>query len=107
MIRTLLVTLLFTLGPMMLMFLLRRSLLLLKAWLVYRNRQHKNDADIIDVTPLEKKRPSAWFIALAIIVGLFSAAMVWNHLQHPPEATSDYQPARMGEGGKIVSGEKE
>jgi len=98
--RQLLITLLFFFWPVLLMFVLRYAALLLRLWLAWR----RSRPDVIDVTPEVPARPSPWFVALAVGVGLVTAALAWHRLNEPPAGDRVYVPAHLDDQGRLVPG---
>lgn len=103
MIRNLLIALVFFFGPTILMLVLRNLLLLLLAWNQVR-RKKAMEPHIIDVTPKPRKRAPAWYIVLAVLIGLASAWFAWKEVQYTETEVRQYVPAHLGPDGKIVPG---
>ncbi len=99
MIRNLLVSILFFIGPALLMMLARNLLLAL-----LRRRQ----PEVIDVTPVsenEKRRVPRWFYLMVIVISLISSVVVFSQLQESREAEKQqYIPAHVNGSGVLVPG---
>lgn len=105
MFRSLLVSLFFFFGPAILLFLLRNLFLMFRYWLHVRKMQQQEEANIIDITPHHKRKPSNIFVVIAISVGLISAVLVWLEMQgHEPQKMK-YIPAHVNEQGVTVPGQ--
>jgi len=104
MIRSILVSIFFFIGPAMLMFMLRNVALLARAWL--KNRQlHAHDPEIIDITPIHNHIHPNWFIIAVVIVSMTCAVAVFMQLQSNEDVDPhQYVPAHMDESGNIVPG---
>jgi len=104
MIRSILVSIFFFIGPALLMFFLRNLLLLAQLWL--KNRQkHAHEQEIIDITPIHNHIHPNWFIITVVIVSLACAVTVFMELQKADDvAPHQYVPAHMSESGEIVPG---
>jgi hypothetical protein len=98
-----LVTALFFFGPVLLLFLLRHLGLMLQLWLALRQRE-TGEAEVIDVTPARPGPPSRWFVALALILGLVTAVLVWHRLRTHDEPGREYVPAHLDESGRLAPG---
>ena len=103
MIRNLLVSILFFFGPVILMFVLRNMGLFLRLWVNMRRRQ-RQEAEIIDVTPVSDRGPSTLFIVAAIVIGLTCATLAWLRMGGEGIGEAQYTPAHMDERGKVVPG---
>ena len=99
--RQLLITALFFLGPMLALFLLRHLGLWLRLWLALRRNP---EPDVIDVTPARPGPPSRAFVALAVLVGLVAAALVWHRLHQDNAPGREYVPAHLDASGRLVPG---
>ncbi len=104
MIRSILVSIFFFVGPALLMFMLRNIVLITRLWL--KNRQlHAHDREIIDITPIHNHIHPNWFVITVVIISLFSAVSVFVELQRSDDVgPHQYVPAHMGESGTIVPG---
>lgn len=102
--RFFLVTLFFFFAPVILMFALRHLVLLLRIWLAWR-RAGRRDADVIDITPKKPAPASKLFIALAVLLGIVCAALVWVRLSAPATPPQGaYEPAHVDAQGHLVPG---
>lgn len=105
MLRSLLVSLFFFFGPAVLLFLLRTVFLMLRYQWHMRKVRAAEEANVIDITPHHKRKPSNLFVAVAITVGLISAILVWLEMQgHEPQKMK-YIPAHVNEQGVTVPGQ--
>jgi len=104
MIRSILVSIFFFVGPALLMFMLRNIVLMTRLWL--KNRQlHADEREIIDITPIHNHIHPNWFIISVVIISLGCAVTVFMQLQNAEDvAPHHYVPAHMGESGEIVPG---
>ena len=100
--KSILISLLFFFGPVILLFVLRYGALFLRAWLLWR-RHKQSRPDIIDITPHLSHKPSIVFIVLAIAIGLLTAVLAWQRLTSPSDTGKVYIPAHV-EQGKLVPG---
>lgn len=99
MIRNIIVTLLFFFGPALLMFVLRNIFLFWKLRRTVENRQ----PDIIDITPTTPSRPSHFFLASVIAVGLISAYFAYAQLtMDNGTPQTQYTPAHINAQGELV-----
>ncbi|MDQ6993928.1 MAG: hypothetical protein Q9M31_10660 [Mariprofundus sp.] len=105
MIRNIFLTLIFFFGPVLLMFMLRNILLLLRIWLVAR--AERSDPEIIDVTPVEKQSAPRWFYLAAILLGLATAINGFIYLQKVDNQITQYIPAHVNEQGELVPSGRE
>ena len=103
--RSLIISLLFFFGPVILMFVLRHAALLLRLWLMMR-RHRESQPEIIDITPEKPKPPSLLFIVVTLIAGSLFAYLAWERITSEAELTIEksYAPARIDEKGNIVPG---
>ena len=102
--RFFLVTLFFFFAPVILMFALRHLVLLLRIWMAWK-RSGKRDANVIDITPSRPAPASRVFIALAVLLGIVCASMVWMRLgapDVPPQGV--YVPAHVDPQGNLIPG---
>lgn len=104
MLRSLLVSLFFFFGPALLLFLLRNLFLMFRYWLHMKKVQQAAEADIIDITPHHKRKPSNLFVIIAITVGIVSAVLVWFEMQDHTPQKMKYIPAHVNEQGVTVPG---
>jgi len=106
--RSLIISLLFFFGPVILMFVLRHAALLLRIWLMVR-RHRKSQPDVIDITPEKPKPPSLLFIVVTLVAGSIFAYLAWERITSEAEDTIEkqYAPARIDEKGGIVPGRYE
>ncbi|MFQ5581930.1 MAG: hypothetical protein ACE5F3_04785 [Mariprofundaceae bacterium] len=103
MIRNFLVSILFFFGPVILMFVLRNLGLFLRLWLSMRRRQ-RQEAEVIDITPVSDNGPSVLFIIAAIMIGLVCATLAWLRVGGEGIDDRQYAPAYMDERGVVVPG---
>ncbi len=104
MIRSIFVSLFFFFGPALLLFMLRNLMLLLL--LKAKSRQTEEPkVEVIDITPVEKKRAPRWFYALVIAISLTCAVTVFLNLERGDTEVQHYVPAHVDESGNIVSGD--
>jgi len=104
MIRELLIAVFFFFAPALLMLTLRNVVLLLLLWLRHRQRRAKQP-EVIDVTPVSRRRASLRFYVAVVIISLISAVSVFLTLQHSDEvAQHQYVPAHMDASGRLVPG---
>ncbi len=102
--RDIIYTLWFFFAPLILMFAVRYLAMLLPFWLG-KGRSRPENADVIDITPQKPHPPSRSFIALAVLVGLICAGLVWMRLDDQggsPQGT--YIPAHLDAQGHLVPG---
>ncbi len=109
MMRMLLYTLLFFFGPALLMFALRHAFVLLRLWWRMRRlRARRQDAEVIDITPEERRqhlRPGTLFITASMLIASLCAWLAWQDLQmHPPPGKTRYVPAHLDAYGNLVPG---
>ncbi|GAV21189.1 hypothetical protein MMIC_P2169 [Mariprofundus micogutta] len=104
MIRNLLVSIFFFIGPALLMFILRNIVMIIL--LTLKNRQRRaREQEVIDVTPIHHHIHPNWFVIVVVIVSTFIAVTVFMKLQNSDDVEPhQYVPAHMGESGKIVPG---
>jgi len=102
--RGILITLVFFIGPVILMLALRHIALILHIWLRWR-RIKRGDPEVIDITPEKPHPPSRRFIVLAVIVGLLCASLIWMRLVDTSGPAGAYVPAHVDEQGRIVPGQ--
>ena len=104
MIRNLLVSIFFFVGPALLMFMARNIVMIFMLWL--KNRQiHAHDQKIIDVTPIHNHIHPNWFVIAVVIVSLGCAVTVFMELQRVEDVVpQQYVPAHTSESGKIIPG---
>ncbi|MDQ6961772.1 MAG: hypothetical protein Q9M28_04475 [Mariprofundaceae bacterium] len=100
-------TLLFFVGPMVLIFAVRNGFLLWRAWL--KLRCEHPEPKILDVTPIDKS--SNYFVILSICVSLAIFAYAWvqmsddhdvGHVASTPEKI--YVPSYIDDDGHVVKG---
>lgn len=103
--KSILISLLFFFGPVILLFVLRYGALFLRAWLLMR-RQQGGGPDVIDITPTPSHKPSIIFIVLAIAIGLLTAVLAWQRITGPADQHKGkvYIPAHVDQQGKLVPG---
>lgn len=99
--KSILISLLFFFGPVLLMFALRYFGLLLRIWLLWR-RQKQQGKDVIDITPRTPRPPSLWFIIFAIAAGLAVSTLVWHRLTDEGQRAGTYIPAHINSHGTFV-----
>ncbi|MDX8391102.1 MAG: hypothetical protein R8K53_00790 [Mariprofundaceae bacterium] len=99
--RGIIVTLLFFIAPVILMFAMRHLTLLLRIWLAWR-RSAKDGDEVIDVTPQKPHPPSRRFIVFAVIVGLVAASLVWMRLAEENDVQGVYVPAYIDVQGRLI-----
>lgn len=107
MIRNIFLSLLFFFGPALLMLVIRNIFYLVRIWWLLRKAKHRDE--VIDVTPHHESRakPSMFFIASAIAVGLLSAWLAWQSIHSTPEEMGEhYVPAHINEQGQMVPGQR-
>jgi hypothetical protein len=106
--RSLIISLLFFFGPVILMFVLRHAVLLLRLWLMMR-RHRQSQPEVIDITPEKPQPPSVLFIVITLIAGSLFAYLAWDRITSEAELTIEksYAPAHVDERGKIVPGHYE
>jgi len=102
--RAFIVTLLFFFAPVILMFALRHLALLLRIWLAWRRNRAANE-HVIDITPARPSPASRGFIAVAIIVGVICAALVWMRLGDESGPPGAYVPAHIDAQGHVIPGQ--
>ncbi|OIO74568.1 MAG: hypothetical protein AUJ57_02000 [Zetaproteobacteria bacterium CG1_02_53_45] len=104
MIRNLLVSILFFVGPALLMFMARNIVLMTLIWL--KNRQRRElQQEVIDITPIHHHIHPNWFVIAVAVVSLGCAVTVFMELQRMDDVVSQqYVPAHMSESGKIIPG---
>ncbi|MCF6207934.1 MAG: hypothetical protein L3J61_00900 [Ghiorsea sp.] len=100
--RYLFLTLLGFFGPALLMLLLRLTWFYLRAkWLAKLSRQ-RNEPEIIDVTPIHKKRISKPFLFLWLLVSVICTALLIWQIDDSPAPEQTYIPAHMDAEGNFV-----
>lgn len=104
MLRNLLVSIFFFIGPALLMFIARNMVLLLLLWLKARQAREM-EQKVIDITPVRKQRAPRWFYILVLLVSLTSAISVFMMLQNGDVPPQEYVPAYTDEAGNIVPGQ--
>ncbi|MDQ6986642.1 MAG: hypothetical protein Q9M25_02420 [Mariprofundaceae bacterium] len=103
--RGIIITFLFFLAPIILMFAMRHLTLLLRIWLAWR-RSRKEGADVIDITPEKPHPPSRRFIAFAVLVGIVFASLVWMRLVDDTTPQGVYVPAYVDAQGRVIPGQQ-
>ncbi len=103
MLRNLLVSIFFFIGPALLMFVARNMMLLLLLWLKTRHAR-ESEQKIIDITPGRKQRAPKWFYVAVLLVSLTSAISVFIMLQNGDVPPQEYVPAYTDEAGNVVPG---
>ena len=96
--RYLFLTLLGFFGPALLMLLLRLTWFYLRAKL---SRQ-RNEPEIIDVTPIHKKRISKPFLFLWLLVSVICTALLIWQIDDSPAPEQTYIPAHIDAEGNFV-----
>ncbi|MDX8413897.1 MAG: hypothetical protein R8J85_07395 [Mariprofundales bacterium] len=105
MIRQVFITLLFFFGPAILTMVIRHVVLLLH--LARKRHYHRNNPEIIDVTPTSPGRAPRWFVVASMLIGFGCAWLAWWALADRPAISTQYHPAHVDSTGKIVSGKWE
>ena len=104
MFRNLLVSIVFFIGPALLLFIARNMVLIGLLWL--KNR-HKRELEhkVIDVTPIHNHIHPNWFIIIVAIISLTCAVTVFIELQKTDDVNpQQYVPAYTDDSGKIIPG---
>ena len=104
MFRNLLVSIVFFIGPALLLFIARNMVLIGLLWLKSRHKkelEHK----IIDVTPIHNHIHPNWFVIIVVIISMTCAVTVFIELQKTDDVDpQQYVPAYTDDSGKIIPG---
>lgn len=100
--RYLFLTLLGFFGPALLMLLLRLAWFYIRAQWLKKLSTQQNEPEIIDVTPIHKKRIGKPFIFLWLLVSILcTAVLVWQ-MDNTPAPEQTYIPAHIDAEGNFV-----
>lgn len=102
MIRNLLVSIFFFIGPALLMFMMRNIVMIMMIWM--KNKELRaREQEIIDITPIHHHIHPNWFVIAVVFISMFCAVTVFIELQSSDDvAPHQYVPAHMDESGNIV-----
>jgi len=104
MFRNLLVSIVFFIGPALLMFIARNMVLIGMAWLKHRHEKEL-EQKIIDITPIHNHRHPNWFVIIVVIISMMCAVAVFMELQHSDDVVpQEYVPAYSDDAGNIIPG---
>ena len=106
MFRNLLVSIVFFIGPALLMFIARNMVMIGLHWLKVRKQQEQEEAKIIEITPIHNHIHPNWYVIAVVIISLFCAVTVFLELQRSVDvAPHEYVPAYTDDSGHIVPGQ--
>jgi len=100
--RYLFLTLLGFFGPALLMLLLRLTWFYMRAQWQQKLSKRQNEPEIIDVTPIHKKRISKPFIFLWLLVSILCTAFLVWQIDDTPAPKQTYIPAHIDAEGNFV-----
>jgi len=104
MFRNLLVSILFFIGPALLMFIARNMIMIGMLWLKTRHEQER-EQKVIDITPIHNHRHPNWYVIIVVIISMVCAVTVFMKLQNADDvAPHEYVPAYTDDSGNIVPG---
>ena len=105
MFRNLLVSIVFFIGPALLMFIARNVVMMGLLWLKVRKQHEQEEAQIIDITPIHNHIHPNWYVIAVVIISLFCAVTVFLELQRSDDVIpQEYVPAYTDDSGHIVPG---
>jgi len=106
MFRNLLVSIVFFIGPALLMFIARNLVMMGLAGLKNRKLHEQQEAKVIDITPIHNHRHPNWYVIAVVIISMTCAVTVFLELQRSVDvAPHEYVPAYTDEAGNIVPSE--
>ncbi len=100
--RYLFLTLLGFFGPALLMFLLRLTWFYIRTQWLKKLSTQQNEPEIIDVTPIHKKRISKPFIFLWLLISILCTAFLVWQMDDTPAPEQTYIPAHIDAEGNFV-----
>ncbi|NWF39387.1 hypothetical protein F3F96_09590 [Mariprofundus sp. NF] len=104
MFRNLLVSIVFFIGPALLMFIARNLVLIGMVWLKSRHEKEL-EQKIIDITPIHNHRHPNWFVIIVVMISMTCAVTVFLELQNKDDVVpQEYVPAYTDDSGKIIPG---